>query len=150
MTLNKTLKLSGTLFSWRTRYILVIYKCMFFSDCNFWCCLESKATYFDRDRVSVLLDFRRKKEKSASVLFSSSAFTLCHYTVTVLFPFAPEMPFPFSYLLLWKCFWHYMLQHLCSANNNELEATLELDLKPFIEIRKGQTLHLHVSAWVMI
>ena len=146
MTLNKTLKLSGTLFSWRTRYILVIYKRTFFSDCCFWCCLESKATYFDRERVSVLLDFTRKKQKSASVLFSSSAYTPCHYTVNVLFPFAPETPFPFSHSLLWKRFWHYTLQHLCSATNNELEVTLEPDLKPFIGKRKGRTLHLYVSA----
>lgn len=146
MTLSETLKLFGTLFSWTTRYILVIYKRMFFSDCNFWCCLGSKATYFDRERVSVLLDCRRKKEKSASVLFSSSAYTLCHYTVNVLFPLAPEAPFPFSCLLLWKRFRHYTLQHLCSANNSELEATLEPDFKPLTKKRKGQTLHLYVSA----
>jgi len=135
MTLNKTLKLSGTLFFWRTRYILVIYKRMFFSDCNFCCCLERKATYIDRARISVLLDFRKKKENRVSLLFS--AYTLCHYTVNVLFPFAPETPFPFSHSLLWKCFWHYTLQHLCSSNNSELEATLELDFKPFTEKRKG-------------
>lgn len=104
MTLNKTLKLSGTLFSWRTRYILVIYKCMFFSDCNFWCCLESKATDFDRDRVSVLLDFRRKKEKSASVLFSSSAYTPCHYTRNRVIPFCSRNAFSFQLLAVVEAF----------------------------------------------
>lgn len=85
MALNKTLQLSGTLFSWRTRYILVIYKCSFFSDCNFWCCLESKATCFDRERVSVLLDLGVKKKRALQFCFPlQHIYTLSLYSKRVI------------------------------------------------------------------
>lgn len=57
--------------------------------------LSGKQGYLCWSRVSVVLDFRRKKKPEFSVFFSSSAYavSLCS---NVLFASAPETPFPFS------------------------------------------------------
>lgn len=82
--------------------------------------------------------FLGTKKRTVSVPFSSPC-TPCHYAVTLL-PFAPQTPFPFSRLLLLKCFWHCALDRLCSENSDELEAA-----QKFISnsrVQKKQTLYL--------
>lgn len=150
MTLSKTLKLSGTLFSLRTRYILVIYKCTFFSDCNFWCCLASKATYFDRETVSILLDFRSKESKEPfSSLFLFSIYTVSLYSKRVI-PFCSWNTFSFQSLAVVEVF---LALHTAASLFYKRQWTRDntgAGLKPFTVKRKGETLPLRVSAWVMI
>lgn len=148
MTLNKTLQLPGTLFSWRTRYILVIYKCTFFSDCNFWCCLESKATYFDRGFLSFLTLGVKKKRALQFCFPLQHIYTLSLYSKCVI-PFCSWNTFSFQSLAVVEAFLapHAAASLFCEQQR---EAALESDFKPFAEKRKGQTLRLYVSTWVMI